>query len=376
MHRRQLLRTAAASLTLAATLLATGGAIAHDVTPTATADWEISLSGDSLIESVTSVSAVDENLAWAVGRKDQRGVLMRWDGAVWSEETAPELPQVWTWSSVSAVSADDVWVHGLAERDAVLAHYDGESWTTVPIPHPVGDSWLEVPIKAVPGRLFVGGDSLQTYADGVWENFTLPHLVNIRDIDAFSADDAYATGMQYPVDDGHPVAYHWDGITWTRMTQPPVRTGTDTAKIATGEPDNVYVAGWATAPRGAPPVPGVAHWDGTQWRDITGSLSDLYVQAITTDGRGGLWVAGMDQTEPSFSGPVFWHYDGAIWSKEFGAWATDADARWPHYFFNDLAPVGDTGALWAVGNYSAYLPDGDRVGGGLIQRSRTPSVTP
>ncbi|GAA2380726.1 hypothetical protein [Streptomyces carpaticus] len=377
MHRRQLIRTAAASMVLATALFATGGAVAHEATPTATAGWEISLSGDSTIEAVHSVSAVDDDLAWAVGRQDQRGVIMRWDGAEWKEDTAPGLPPVGRWSSVSAASADDVWVHGLSQRDAVLAHYDGESWTTVPIPYPVGDSWLDVPIKAVPGRLFVGGESLQTYADGVWQNFELPDLVNVRGIDAFSADDAYATGMQYPVGGGHPVAYHWDGTNWTRLAEPPARTGTDTATIAVAEPDNVYVGGWATAPHGGPPIPSVLHWDGTEWRDITGSLSHLYLQAITVDGAGGLWVAGMDETDPADSAPVFWHFDGDNWTKEFGAWAPDGDTQWPNYTFWDLAPAGDSGAVWAVGDYSVPW-DGTEVstGRGLIQRSVVPAVTP
>lgn len=377
MHRRQLIRTAAASLALATALFATGGAVAHEATPTATAGWELSLSGESPIETVESVSAVDDDLAWAVGRQGQRGVVMRWDGVRWSEDTAPGLPQVWTWSSVSAAAADDVWVHGLSGLDAVLAHYDGESWTTVPIPHPVGRSWPEVPIKAVPGRLFVGGSSLQTYADGVWQNFELPHLVNIRGLDAFSADDAYATGMQYPVDGGHPVAYHWDGTTWTRLADPPARTETDIAALAVAEPGNVYVAGWATAPRGAPPIPGVLHWDGTEWRDITGSLSHLYLDAITVDATGGLWVAGMDSTDPADSAPVFWYFDGTGWTKEFGAWAPDSDNQSPTYIFHDLAPAGDSGAVWAVGDYN--LPwDGTGIstGRGLIQRSVVPAVTP
>ncbi|MFD4857154.1 hypothetical protein [Streptomyces atratus] len=371
MHVRHLLRTAAVSLTLTASIFAVGGAEAVGAADTPSG-WEVSLSGDSPAGSLMSVSSVDDDLAWAVGRKDQHGVIMRWDGAKWSEDTAPGLPDVWQWSSVTAVSVDDVWAYGTINRDQALVHYDGERWTSVATVGPADDSWPEVPIEAVPGRLFKGGNALYTYADGAWQTFTLPRLVDIRDIDALSADDAYATGMQYPVDGGRPVTYHWDGTTWTLMDEPPVRTGTDTAKITTDAPDSVYVAGWADGAHGGPPVPSVAHWDGTAWKDITGSLADLYVHAIASDGRGGLWVTGNDQAEPAFAEPVFWHYDGTTWTKEPGATAPDGDTRWPSYSFYDLAPVGTSGAFWAVGDYSTPMDkNGDQTINGLIEKSRT-----
>ncbi|MFJ1843250.1 hypothetical protein [Streptomyces sp. NPDC088146] len=367
MLARHLLRTATVSLTLAATLLATGGAEAVG----AASHWEVSLSGDSPAESLMSVSTVGDDLAWAVGRKEQHGVIMRWDGEKWGEDTAPGLPDVWQWSSVSAVSADDVWAYGTVGRDQALVHYDGERWTSVPTTGPADDSWPEVPIKAVPGRLFKGGQALYTYADGAWQTFALPRLVDIRDIDALSADDAYATGMRYPVDGGHPVTYHWDGTTWTLMEEPPVRAGTDTAKITAESPDSVYVAGWADGPDADPPVPSIAHWDGTAWKDVTGSLAGLYLHAIASDGRGGLWVTGNDQAEPAASEPVFWHYDGTTWTKEPGATAPDGDTRWPSYSFYDLAPAGDSGDFWAVGDYSTPMTGtGDHSVNSLIERSK------
>ncbi|MEU1701753.1 hypothetical protein ACPC36_31870 [Streptomyces pseudogriseolus] len=368
MQIRHLVRGAAASLALASTLLAAGGATAAPLS----SNWEISLSGESPAGSLRSVSAVDDDLAWAVGSKDGQGVIVRWDGTRWSKDPAPGLPDVWEWSSVTAVAADDVWAYGTVRRDQRLVHFDGTRWTTVPTVGPVDDSFPEVPLDAVPGRLFKGGDALYTYADGAWQTFALPEQVHIRDIDALSADDAYATGMRYPVDGGHPVTYHWDGTTWTLLEEVPVRAGTDTAKIAAESTDSVYVAGWADDDA-RPPIPSVAHWNGAEWRDVTGDLSALYVHAIAPDGRGGLWVTGSDQTEPTSSGPVFWHYDGTAWTEQDGAMAPDGDARWPSYTFYDLAPADDAGSFWAVGHYTTPLdPRGDQDVHGLIERS-TPS---
>ncbi|MFZ4191977.1 hypothetical protein [Streptomyces pseudogriseolus] len=76
------------------------------------------------------------------------------------------------------------------------------------------------------------------------------------------------------------MTYHFDGTTWTLLEEAPVRAGTDIAKIAGESTDSVYVAGWADD--GArPPIPSVAHWNGTEWQEVTGDLSALYVHAIT-----------------------------------------------------------------------------------------------
>jgi len=367
----RLLRTAAATLAFASTLLTAGGANA-----TGTMNgWEISLSGQSPAESLMSVSTVNADLAWAAGRTAGHGVIMRWDGETWSEDTAPGLPDVWEWSSVSAVSADDVWAYGTVERDQALVHYDGRRWTSVPTTGPTDDSWPEVPVAAVPGRLFKGGKALYTYSDGEWATFALPAMTHIRDIEALSADDAYATGMQYPVDGGHPVTYHWDGTTWTLLDEAPVPAGTDTAEIAVESPDSVYVAGWAQ-PDVDPPVPSVVHWNGSSWKDVTGALADLYLDAIVPDGRGGLWATGTDKAAPAFSDPVFWHFDGTTWTREDGTTASDGETRWPSYSFYDLAPVDDgSGAFWAVGDYQAPMDEhGDQAVHGLIERSTIPAI--
>ncbi|MFE9727489.1 hypothetical protein ACFYQ5_28890 [Streptomyces sp. NPDC005794] len=370
MLARHLLRTAAVSLALGSTLLTAGGAGAAG-----SSGWEVSLSGSSPAGSLLSVSSVDDDLAWAVGSKDGQGAIMRWDGVEWSEDTAPGLPDVWQWSAVSAVAADDVWAYGSVGRDQALVHYDGERWSTVPTAGAADQAWPEVPIDAVPGRLFKGGNALYTYSGGTWETFALPPSVDIRDIEALSADDAYATGMRYPVKGGHPVTYHWDGTTWTLMDTPPVRAGTDTATVAAESPDSVYVAGWATDPEVTEPIPSVVHWNGTTWEDVTGALATFYVHAIAPDGHGGLWVTGNDQAEPAHAGPVFWHFDGTTWTKEAGATAPDGDTRWPSYTFYDLAPAGDSGAFWAVGDYSTPLDaHGDRTVNGLIERSTAPST--
>ncbi|MDX3852553.1 hypothetical protein [Streptomyces sp. AK02-01A] len=350
MRIRHLARASAVALAVAGTLITatTSGAtgIAQD------SAWEIASGADTAETFPGSVSSVGPELAWASGSKDGAGLILRWDGARWSKDPAPGLPEVWEWSSVSAVSATDVWAYGFVSLTPKLFHYDGTRWTGVTVAGDVDTSfWTSVPIKAVPGRLFMGGTSLRTWTNGTWETFGLPSNIHIRDIDALSADDAWATGMVYPASTGRAVVYHWDGATWTQVEQPPT-VGTEIDQVSQESPDSVYVSGSA---RDWEDAPSIAHWNGTGWEDITGPMEGFELHGMTVDGVGGLWVAGRDA---DMSKPAFWRYDGASWTRELGKTAPidDTEGMEGSYVFEDITPVDGTGALWAIGSYGVYSP--------------------
>ncbi|MEU2952490.1 VCBS repeat-containing protein [Streptomyces xanthochromogenes] len=372
-----------ASLALVTALVGAGGVAAAYTPPTTpptsphhvtTPDWALAPGSGSVAHVLKSVSSVDADHAWAAGWKSDangmNGLLLRWDGKTWSPITDPALPKVMEWSGISAASADDVWAYGMTATEQFLVHYDGEKWTVVPAAGALDRSWPEVPVKAVPGRLFKGGDALYTYGGGAWQTFALPDGVDIQGIDALSANDAYATGMQFPEHGGHPVTYHWDGTTWTLMPQLSAPDDTNMAHIAVESATSVYVAGWGQS--SAEPVHNrVEHWDGSAWHDVTGELAGFIVNAIRPDGRGGLWAVGSDL---SFDGPpVYWHYDGTAWTKRSGATAPEPNAQ--SYELNDIAPVDRTpgSRLLAVGGYQVPAPNPSDVSAalGLIEQTQT-----
>ncbi|MBY8880211.1 FG-GAP repeat domain-containing protein [Actinacidiphila acidipaludis] len=296
---------------------------------------------------------------------------MQWDGQTWSPVTDPALPAVQEWSAISAASANDVWAYGTVSTitggTQYIAHFDGRRWSAVEAAGPLDRDWIEVPLKAVPGRVFEGGNALYTYSDGAWQTFSLPEGVDIRGIDALSADDAYATGMNFRAED-EPVLYHWDGTTWTPITAP-TPAGVPMAAIAATSADDIYIGGWDQS--GAMRTR-VQHWDGSSWHDVTGALSDYYLESLRPDGQGGLWAAGGDYST-LMSDAVLWHYDGATWTKQAGAAIPDAGPRTS--YFHDVAPIDGAGGsrFLAVGDYDGQptSPQDSAPEHGLVEETQS-----
>ena len=134
-----------------------------------------------------AVDASEPNDVWAVGRtasgSGDRPLVLRFDGSAWSELALPEdVSGVLT--SVAAISPGDVWVAGYSGEPAasleraLLLHWDGELWAIVD-----------------PGRAVGGGRSL------------------LRDIDALSATEVWATGYRR----NRPLMVRFDGQAWSRF---------------------------------------------------------------------------------------------------------------------------------------------------------------
>ncbi|MCF2533374.1 hypothetical protein [Yinghuangia soli] len=148
------------------------------------------------LEDVDAAGAAD---AWAVGsseRPDPDGgfsyepITAHWDGAAWRTVQLPpaESGVHWGLVSVDMVAADNVWAGGFNDGPhPLLAHYDGTSWRWVPLPST--------------------GEKRSTLIGSVL---------------ARAADDVWALGWEYDPEAGEsrPLAYHFDGRTWTAVPLP------------------------------------------------------------------------------------------------------------------------------------------------------------
>ncbi|WP_220189270.1 hypothetical protein, partial [Streptomyces phytophilus] len=320
--------------------------------------------------NLNSVTSAGGN-AWAVG-SDSRyegmpdGVVLRWDGRRWQKVADPALPPVYYWYSVDSASPRDVWAYGWNYDDEYVVHHDGRAWEQVPVPElPDGPTHGAAQIAAERDRVWLAGDRyLSSYADGDWTTQQLPGGVGMMDVDARSSRTAWAVGgFSYAGKESRPVVMRWKRGGWREFKAPDVPDLRLTNVHVVSE-RSVWATGQVPAADGRGfAEPRVLHYDGRRWRDVTGPVEGLFAEALTGDGRGGIWVSG----DPyGWEGPpVLWHYDGRRWTRHEGAMITEGETQ--GHEIDDLAPGGRHGGPWAVGSY-AHVEDRTTYQHELIER--------
>jgi hypothetical protein len=223
---------------------------------------------------------------YAVGQSEQNGVvvILHYNGQTWSRQADAQgvVP-----GGVWGTAANDVFVvGGDVNHDTGALHYDGEGWSKM------GGLGLGSP----------GGP--EQYP--IWASFS--------SVWSTSKADAFAVGSTYSAGRSRPLAAHFDGTSWSRMTLP----GDDyvLADVFGLSSDNVYAVGTTT--HGPRSVGVIVHYDGFQW---TWAADDNYPWQFSFSG---IWANSPNDVfavghVADFDGSVFFggavfHYDGSSWS--------------------------------------------------------------
>lgn len=227
-------------------------------------------------------------------------------------------------AGVAAASATDVWAVGLKSggecQYATLAvHWNGSMWSPVATPS----------VQRVNSVL--------------------------ADVDALSADDAWAVGHTACPgrQDGRTLVEHWDGSAWQRVSSPNSGSFAVLSAVAALAPDDVWAVGSTVV--GVDGVALTEHWNGTRWRIVpapalTGN-DDL--EDVAGSSSKDVWAVGAAVGADGNDRPLVEHWDGAAW--QLVTVSTPGGA--PGYLAG-VAAISPTNA-WAVGGY--------RPGGGALQ---------
>jgi len=102
---------------------------------------------------VGRLSVVDES----TGNEAIHSLILRWDGSVWRQATAPD------WGDVGAITVDSeggVWAvasgGGSEQQSQRMLRWDGHEWTASPLP--VGAGWIRDLVAVTPNDVWAVGE--------------------------------------------------------------------------------------------------------------------------------------------------------------------------------------------------------------------------
>ena len=181
----------------------------------ADAEWREATLPNSF-KRLSCLSMLSSQSGWAGGRD---GLLLEWNGRVWSRQTTPIQGDI---VAIEFLSAVDGWIaaYDIGAQQTTLHHYDGTSWTDVAVPLGLRVTAMKVrPVQRVDGSetsiiwLFGQGGRILRY-DGL--GWTEPPSPGYRTPRAVTAD---RRGYLWTVGEFGTV-WHWDGREWASIGSP------------------------------------------------------------------------------------------------------------------------------------------------------------
>lgn len=305
--------------------------------------------------SLADVAATGSNNAWAVGSytagKTTRTLILRWDGAVWTQQASPNpggSTRPATLTGVAASSASDTWAVGSYSngkaRQTLILRWNAKvkSWAQVPSPSPGGaahDSKLtSVAIVSARDAWAVGyyqtarafRQTLILHWDGKgWNQVTSPnpggpsHGNLLFGVTAASASNAWAVGYDTSTSGSTTLVLRWNGESWARVPSPnrapatPPRIDQLHGVTAISATDAWAVGYYQKAGAGFYTL--ILHWDGTAWHWMQSPNpegdNDFLIGVAATSASSVWAVGGFNQNIGTGPQSLVVHWNGTAWQS-------------------------------------------------------------
>jgi len=304
------------------------------VVPSPTLDVSQSTFGAKL-NGVGVVTATD---IWAVGygppipgepRFVKHTLIEHWDGARWSIVPSADPPVATPQAelfSVFALSANNAWAAGYYSDSAdstLIEHWDGINWTIVPSPNPdtqlnhlrsiagVGSNDIWAVGLAGNGGTFNPLHSLIEHWDGAsWSVVSNPGVNELFGVIALAANNVWAVaGHTSP--NTSDIVEHWDGIQWANVPAPSMNElggAISFSGIAAVSATDIWAVGDEKNPLTNAGNTITEHWDGIAWTISSRFSRNSYLTSVTAIASTDVWAvdgSGLMQAQ---------HWDGTAWS--------------------------------------------------------------
>jgi hypothetical protein len=192
-----------------------------------------------------------------------------------------------------------------------VARWDGQAW------RPMGEG-LPGPVSALAWqghRLIAAGTAfgVAVWNGRGWGSLGLSPNLRVQAL-AVNGDEIFAAGFRpgATASDRLDTVVRWNGARWT-----PIADGVRAQIVSLHHDGQRLLVGGRFTEIAGVPVSGVAAWDGLAWTAVGSRLlerSGSIVNALATDGRGRLFVAGNFVAEPSGATCIAVLRDG-VWQR-------------------------------------------------------------
>jgi hypothetical protein len=239
----------------------------------------------------SSVAAVAANDVWLGGNTISQTLTVHWDGQAWTVVPSPSPPPPGypNVTAMTAVAANDVWAAGgsLGGGQAFTLHWDGTSWTMAAFGPPLReDSAVDLASTAADnvwaityswyaGLAQVGYWNGQSWGRRIFLNFG--DDIPVTGITTTAPNDAWVVAQHDAMNQPSPL-YHWNGITWTQIAHPPAGYLWD---VDAWSADNAWAVGDVHT----------LHWNGSNWQFVP-RVPGPTLRKVKMVGPNDVWAVG------------------------------------------------------------------------------------
>ena len=238
----------------------------------------------------------------AVGTSLLLGASPALAASAWTSVPVPPTGQNANLMGVSSTSDSDAWAVG-SENGSAGAGVGAK----VLIDHWNGTAWSQVATPATP-----------------------QNTASLAAVSASSTTDAWAIGRdQNNRSNFQPLALHWNGTSWTRVTVPLPNNdnlASDLYAISADGPNDVWIVGTyylLVSPTDEALETYSLHWNGTAWSIVpmppvpgTNPNNQFVLDAIQAKSPTDVWAVGksVNAASPSSATTLTEHWNGTTWS--------------------------------------------------------------
>jgi len=256
--------------------------------------------------------------------------LEHWAGLAWRRVSVPSdiRPFVGFVNGMAASSPSDLWLFTTGRA----AHWNGKHWGIMKIPSWVvrynlsGDVALTV-ADFGPGNLWVFSSGIDSFKPTVpfaarynghrWTKAVLPAIPGL--VSVVGPDDIWASAVSGI--NGKPLLMHWNGTSWSKMSQPkpahvPAHYSAQVGGLLAVGPSDVWMEQDIEKGLGISRTQYLLHWNGSKWSYIPIGFPASYIQNMAPDGHGGLWLSDVEATRAQLRYLAHFNPSAGRWGRQ------------------------------------------------------------